>query len=438
MSKHTFSIEEQKLLSNNYCIKKVSNKSIIFTDQFKIDLIRNCSSVNSIDEFLNEFKLSTLLLGQKRMQENYYRWKAIYSKEGPAGLVGKQKGTAINFDTKSFNNLSDSEKALFYEKENKKLKTELEIIKKLSALSINRNSKPKVLYKLIQEIMFNNKEFSASLCCNILKVNINNYYKFNKNSKIDKAQSERKLLSDIIFLQKKYNYKLGYRRIKMLLDEAYISYGLKPVNHKRILRICRKHNINCTVRTRNKYKNIAKATKEHNYFDNKLDRKFNIGNPMTKILTDITYLHYNNGTAYLSCAKDSVTGEIIAYNLRSDMKINLSLDILEKLGENKTGVECLIHPDQGVHYTSPVYSKKLKSLGYTQSMSRRGNCLDNAPMESFFGHLKDEVDYKEKKTIPELRRVIDEYMLYYNKQRKQWNKNKMSPIQYRQHLMQSI
>ncbi len=255
---------------------------------------------------------------------------------------------------------------------------------------------------------------------------------------IDKAQIENsKLLADIKYFQEKYHNKLGYRRLKMHLDDAYLSFGLNVVNHKRILRICRENNIVCKVRTKNPYKKIARATKEHNYFENIINREFKNGMPRTKILTDITYLHYGDQTAYLSAAKDSVTGEIVAYNVRRDMKLELSLDIINELVDNNNE-HCIVHSDQGVHYSSPKYSRLLTSNGFTQSMSRRGNCLDNAPMESFFGHLKDEVDYKHIENFDELKVLIDNYMVYYNKHRKQWNKNKMTPIQYRNHLINSI
>ncbi len=140
--------------------------------------------------------------------------------------------------------------------------------------------------------------------------------------KIDKAYiKDQQLLAEIIYLQDKYRYKLGYRRLKMHLDSAYISYGMPVVNHKRIIRVCKKYGIRCKVRVKNPYKNIAKATKEHNYFQNLIDRDFNIAAPRTKIITDITYLHFKGDTAYLSTAKDSVTGEIVAHNIRQDMSI---------------------------------------------------------------------------------------------------------------------
>ena len=98
---------------------------------------------------------------------------------------------------------------------------------------------------------------------------------------------------------------------------------------------------------------------------------------------------------------------------------------------------CIIHSDQGIHYTSPNFSYACEQLNLIQSMSRKGNCLDNAPMESFFGHFKDEVDYKSCKTFEELKLKISEYIDYYNNKRKQWTLKKMTPAEYRTHLLAS-
>ncbi len=91
--------------------------------------------------------------------------------------------------------------------------------------------------------------------------------------------------------------------------------------------------------------------------------------------------------------------------------------------------------DQGVHYTNPGYLERVKKIGLLQSMSRRGNCLDNAPTESFFGNIKDEVDYQEAHNLFELKQIVDEFMEHFNKTRKQWNLKKMTPAQYRSHLI---
>ncbi len=230
--------------------------------------------------------------------------------------------------------MSKDEIIQYYENDNDRLRNELKIIKKLSALSIDRNSNPRYLYRVIYELQIEDSTLNASECCRIL-----DYYKFIRVKSIDRAQIENsKLLADIEYLQEKYHNKLGYRRLKMHLDDAYLSFGLNVVNHKRILRICRENNIVCKVRTKNPYKKIARATKEHNNFANIINREFKNGNPRTKILTDITYLHYEDQTAYLSAAKDSVTGEIVAYNVRRDMKLELSLDIINELVTNRMNI----------------------------------------------------------------------------------------------------
>ncbi|WP_258280761.1 IS3 family transposase [Clostridium sp. CM027] len=97
--------------------------------------------------------------------------------------------------------------------------------------------------------------------------------------------------------------------------------------------------------------------------------------------------------------------------------------------------DTIIHPDQGFHYTNADFQSRVKELGLTQSKSRKGNCLDNAPMESFFGHMKDEMEYKQAMSFGELVGIVDSYMSYYNNDRYQWGLNKMSPAQYRTHFL---
>lgn len=95
----------------------------------------------------------------------------------------------------------------------------------------------------------------------------------------------------------------------------------------------------------------------------------------------------------------------------------------------------MIHLDQGFHYTHPDYQKRVKPMAFIQCMSRRGNCLDNTPMESFFGHFKDDVDYKEARNLVDRKVINNQYMVHYNTTCKQWNLKKMTPAQYRSHLI---
>ena len=157
------------------------------------------------------------------------------------------------------------------------------------------------------------------------------------------------------------------------------------------------------------------------------------------MLTDISYLFFKNGQkAYLSTILDASTNEILAHIVSKSLKIDIVTDTIYKLIYNNKHLlrdDSFIHSDQGAHYTSPIFQKRVKKNKLGQSMSRRGNCWDNAPQESFFGHLKDETNLRECETFKELIEEIDNYVNYHNNYRPQWNLKKMTPIEYRNHLL---
>lgn len=194
----------------------------------------------------------------------------------------------------------------------------------------------------------------------------------------------------------------------------------------------KKYGLTAKIRRRNPYKAIMKKTAEHRTFDNTLNRAFVQTIPYRFFCTDITYIPFNNRFVYLSVIKDIASGEIIAWHLSPYITMELVLGTIGQLKQYRNG---LIHSDQGFHYTNPEYIEKVRALDMTQSMSRKGNCIDNAPVESFFGHLKDDVDYKSCKTFEELRQLIENYIRYYNHERAQWDLKKMTPVEYRDHLL---
>ena len=209
-------------------------------------------------------------------------------------------------------------------------------------------------------------------------------------------------------------------------------------NLKRICRIMKKFGIVCPIRKANPYKRMAKATKAHSALPNLLNRKFKQGIPGKVLLTDITYLFYGKGKkGYLSTILDASTNEVLAYNVTDHLRLELATDTIHNLKKSAVQLhkDVFIHSDQGAHYTSPKYQQIVKAYNMKQSMSRRGNCWDNAPQESFFGHLKDEIALKECKNIDEVKEEIDEYIKYYNEYRCQWNLKKMTPVEYRNHLL---
>jgi len=274
--------------------------------------------------------------------------------------------------------------------------------------------------------------------CELSGVSRSGYYKYFSNES-EELRTNRNANDEIAKhnILKAFNFKKrkkGARQIRMVLENEFgIVYNLK-----RIRRIMKKYSIFCPIRKANPYRRMMKATKEHTVMPNLLNREFKQNTPGKVLLTDITYLTYKNGKrAYLSTIKDSSTNEILAYNVSDSLSIEIVIDTISKLSLNKSVLlhsEAFIHSDQGVHYTSPKFQKLVKELGLKQSMSRRGNCWDNAPQESFFGHFKDEVELKDYDTLEKLTDEIDSYMDYYNNHRYQWNLKKMTPVQYRNHL----
>jgi len=278
----------------------------------------------------------------------------------------------------------------------------------------------------------------VSYLCDLMEVSRSGYYNYFDEKSAQKRATQEKadeVIKEIIL--KAYDFrgrKKGARQIKMTLQNQYgIRYNLK-----RIRRIMKKYEIICPIRKANPVRRMAKATKEHRTCPNELQRKFKQGVAGKVLLTDITYLRYKGGKrAYLSTVKDAETNEILAYEVSSSLSMEIVLQTLHKLKKHRHLTDdAFIHSDQGFHYTNPLFRALVKKMGLGQSMSRRGNCWDNAPQESFFGHFKDETYVKECETLKEVKREIKSYMTYYNHYRGQWNLKKLPPAKYRRQLQQ--
>lgn len=207
------------------------------------------------------------------------------------------------------------------------------------------------------------------------------------------------------------------------------------MNHKKIERIKNQYGLITKIRRKNPYKTILKKTREHRYFPNVLNRQFQQYEPGTILCTDITFLSFGRKMAYLSAVKDIASREIVGWSISPNLQMDLVFSTLDNLKDRLTEKQILLHSDQGFHYTSPSFIHRAKTLNLAQSMSRKGNCTDNAPVESFFGHFKDEVEYKNCQNFEELKQLTASYINYYNNERRQWNLNKMTPAEYKQYLL---
>jgi len=220
----------------------------------------------------------------------------------------------------------------------------------------------------------------------------------------------------------------GYRRISLWIRK---NKGV-CLNHKAVLRLMNGMNIHSVARKRKIYKKITDLGTYHRY-ENVLNREFTANQPNQKWVTDITYIATHQGWCYLSTIKDLYDGFIVAYGCDQNNSIALVTRTVRQAQQKEKVTDGLIlHSDQGTQYTSQVYHDVLtKKYNITPSMSRRGNCWDNAPMENFFGHLKTEYLRQFKQTtFKETQQLIDEYIYFYNYERIQL-KTRQTPYETR-------
>lgn len=213
---------------------------------------------------------------------------------------------------------------------------------------------------------------------------------------------------------------------------------MKPpviMNLKKIRRLMQKYGLFCPVRGANPYRRMAKAMKTSYVAKNLVNREFRKYRPREALLTDITYLFYDGGVCYLSPIMDVCTHEALVYELSESLKVDFVLTMVDVLC-TRYGAELdsttIVHSDQGCHYTSKAFVQKLKDKEFVQSMSRKGNCWDNSPQESFFGHMKDDIAELVSgcTAFSEVKAVVDDWMDYYNNDRYQWDLRKLSPREY--------
>lgn len=259
--------------------------------------------------------------------------------------------------------------------------------------------------------------------CELLGVSYSGYYKW----RVRQQQTDRDLFL-IEKIQERYERSrksAGYRQITLQLRK---HYGL-VVNHKAVYRIMKKLGIQSVSRRKRPYIHYSDAI--HRYA-NTLNREFKADRPNQKWVTDITYIHTKQGVLYLSVIKDLYDGFIVGYRMGTEQSVKLvSMTIQEALKKEKVAHGLVLHSDQGFQYTSHAYFRLTQDYDITPSMSRRGNCLDNACIENFFGMLKTEWLRRQNFiTFDEAQEAVDLYMHYYNYERCQL-KTKLTPYEIR-------
>ncbi len=221
--------------------------------------------------------------------------------------------------------------------------------------------------------------------------------------------------------------RYGYRRITIALHKLGFN-----INHKVVMRIMKEENLTCKVRLK-KYR-LYRGT-EGKIAPNIIKRNFTATKPDQKWTTDITEFHLFGRKVYLSPILDMYNGEIVSYEISERPVLTQVLSMLDKAFKNRPHSKgCILHSDQGWQYQHSSYQETLINHAIIQSMSRKGNCLDNSVMENFFGLLKSELLYLEESTSYEdFINKLKDYIDYYNTKRIKLKLKGMSPVEYRTH-----
>ena len=298
-----------------------------------------------------------------------------------------------------------------------------------------------VKFALIYEaIQHDDNALSISYMCQIAGVSRSGFYTWMSAAPARQKREDHDK-ADFALILDAYRFR-GYAKGARSIHMRLLHVGI-IMNVKKIRRLMNKYNLFCPIRKANPYRRMAKALATNNVAPNVVNREFK-QKPRKVLLTDITYLFFGSeGKCYLSTILDAFTHEILAYCVSLSLKVDFVIATVDQLVVEHGSTldnETIVHSDQGCHYTSYAFIQKLKDEEFVQSMSRRGNCWDNAPQESFFGHMKDEIreEVAECSIFEDVAAKVDDWIDYYNNDRYQWDLLKLSPKEYYQYLQTGV
>ena len=250
-----------------------------------------------------------------------------------------------------------------------------------------------------------------------------------------RVAKDRQDLEKVTLVMEYKGFEKGIRQIYMMLpDLTGETFAVSKIR-----RLLRQNGIKTKVRGENPARQRMGQFMERNRKPNLLKREFRLHRPNEVRLTDVTYLDYGNEgkkqRAYGSSCIDPVTGKLLVFHVSGNNDLEMALGTLSRLSDYPTVEGALFHSDQGILYFTDEFQERVTEMGMVQSMSKRGNCWDNAPQESFFGHFKDECAYGGCESFEELQAMVSEYAWYYNNERHQWDRKRMTPARYEEYLL---
>jgi len=303
-------------------------------------------------------------------------------------------------------------------------------------------SAPSVKYEIIRQATENdNNLLNLTWLCQMAGVSRSGYYYW-LESETNRAKKETDDERDFALIVEAYQfrgYDKGVRGLHMRL------LHLNPpvvINPKKIRRLMHKYGLVCPIRKANPYRRMAKALQTNRIAQNILNREFKAHKERSVLLTDITYIRREvDKFTYVVVIMDAFTKEILSYVVSPSLDVDFVLSAVEQLAEkhgHELKTNCLIHSDQGCHYTSHKFVDLIANKNLRQSMSRKANCWDNAPQESFWGHMKDHLRLNPSDNNSRITHKVNDWMDYYNNDRGQWKLAKLTPAEYYQYVTTGV
>ncbi|MFB5085975.1 IS3 family transposase [Psychrobacillus sp. PGGUH221] len=395
-----------------------------YSSAFKLDVLNFMIKTGaSLRETASTFNISS--------PSTVYKWEQLLKTKGMDALEPKKKGRpSMKKETKkiispTFTPAEDSVEALQAKVE--RLEMENAYLKKLNALV---QTQEKITNKIKAQVIFELKgQYEVVDLVEVADIPRSTYYYWEKRlDQVDKYEAGKEAIK-IIYHEHKGRY--GYRRIAKELQKYGFTHDPKTIN-----RLMNEIGLKCEVRMK-KYRsykgNVGKIA------PNVLQRDFKAEKMNQKWVTDVTEFHLFGEKRYLSPVLDLCNGEIIAYKVMNRPVYQLVGDMLDEAVQRlQPGDEVILHSDQGWHYQMKKYQQTLQAHQITQSMSRKGNCLDNAVIENFFGLLKSELLYlQEFESMAHFEKELEEYMDYYNHKRMKAKLKDLSPVEYRTQILEA-
>ncbi len=390
-------------------LNKQPNKlfSIEFKEFVVRDVLNNCLSFESV------------ALKHGISQSAAYQWVQQVKQEGFNSLKDTKQGRPAKIMGRPKKKQPETELEKL-EEELRYLRAENAYLKKVRALVQERLLRESGKQQAIEELRLKHELSHLLKASSMARATF--YYHLQRQQVPDKHLGVRKQINDIF---KANMGRYGYRRITLELHNRSIA-----INHETVERLMREDGIKCQVRLK-KYRSYRGL--EGKIAPNLLNRDFTATTPNSKWVTDITEFALFGKKRYLSPILDLYNGEIISYTVSERPNLLMVTNMLIQATKNiKSDIDLVLHSDQGWHYQHATYQNNLKKKGIRQSMSRKGNCLDNAVMENFFGLLKSELLYLQKfSCIEHFESQLKSYIYYYNNHRIKAKLKGLSPVKFR-------